>query len=248
MNHDDMEKIKTLLKSLLTPFPENLIGKLPKPTKQQTEELKRDISKGVRCLVCGGWHHPKVVHLDYVGHAAITFKLLEVDPFWSWEPFAVDQDGLPKFDGAGGLWIKLTILGLTRNGYGHADGKTGGDAIKEAIGDAIRNAAMRFGAALDLWHKGELHKDEELDNSEKEKEKTALKNYEVQLITMEQIQIIGDLMHDNKFTEDDKKLFIEFISSGAISELEDLPAALFSKARAKLEARLARVKNEGGAQ
>jgi phage recombination protein Bet len=72
--------------------------------------------------------------------------------------------------------------------------------------------------------------------------------HEVQLITLEQIQVISDLMHDNKFNEDDKKLFIEFISSGAISELEKLPAALFSKARAKLEARLARVKNEGGAQ
>jgi hypothetical protein len=29
--------------------------------------------------------------------------------------------------------------------------------MKERIGDALRNAAMRFGAALDLWHKGELH-------------------------------------------------------------------------------------------
>jgi hypothetical protein len=29
--------------------------------------------------------------------------------------------------------------------------------VKEAIGDALRNAGMRFGAALDLWHKGDLH-------------------------------------------------------------------------------------------
>jgi hypothetical protein len=29
--------------------------------------------------------------------------------------------------------------------------------MKEIIGDALRNAAMRFGAALDLWHKGDLH-------------------------------------------------------------------------------------------
>lgn len=29
--------------------------------------------------------------------------------------------------------------------------------MKERIGDALRNAAMRFGAALELWHKGELH-------------------------------------------------------------------------------------------
>ena len=40
------------------------------------------------------------------------------------------------------------------------DEKSGGDAMKEIIGDALRNAAMRFGAALDLWHKGELHPDE----------------------------------------------------------------------------------------
>jgi hypothetical protein len=69
-------------------------------------------------------------------------------------------DGSPAFDQAGGLWIKLTVCGQTRLGYGHADGKRGGDAIKEVIGDALRNAAMRFGAALDLWHKGDLHADE----------------------------------------------------------------------------------------
>jgi hypothetical protein len=57
------------------------------------------------------------------------------------------------------MWIRLTVCGVTRLGYGHPDGKKGGDAIKELIGDALRNAAMRFGAALDLWHKGELHKD-----------------------------------------------------------------------------------------
>lgn len=37
---------------------------------------------------------------------------------------------------------------------------SGGDAVKEVIGDALRNAAMRFGAALDLWHKGDLHVEE----------------------------------------------------------------------------------------
>jgi hypothetical protein len=31
------------------------------------------------------------------------------------------------------------------------------------IGDALRNAAMRFGAALDLWHKGQLHDVEDTD-------------------------------------------------------------------------------------
>src|SRR6185312_4603857 len=64
-------------------------------------------------------------------------------------------------DRNGGLWIKLTVCGVTRYGYGSADGKSGGDAMKEMIGDALRNAAMRFGAALDLWHKGDLHAEDD---------------------------------------------------------------------------------------
>lgn len=143
--------------TMRTPFPAHQISKLPKPTKAQTDEVRADFKKGIRCEICGGWHHPKVVHLDYVGHAALTDRLLDVDPSWNWEPFALDSNGLPAIDKDGGLWIKLTINGVTRPGYGDAQGKTGGDAMKERIGDALRNAAMRFGAALDLWHKGDLH-------------------------------------------------------------------------------------------
>ena len=73
----------------------------------------------------------------------------------------MSANGLPVMDDMGGMWIKLTVCGVTRLGYGHAGSKTGGDAIKEVIGDALRNAAMRFGAALDLWHKGDLHADEQ---------------------------------------------------------------------------------------
>jgi hypothetical protein len=96
-----------------------------------------------------------------VGHAALTDRLLDVDPLWSWEPMGLRPDGTPAFDRNGGLWIKLTVCGVTRLGYGNADGKSGGDAVKEIIGDALRNAAMRFGAALDLWHKGDLHAEEQ---------------------------------------------------------------------------------------
>jgi hypothetical protein len=97
------------------------------------------------------------VMLDYVGHAATTDRLLQVDPSWTWEPLAVDAQGLPAVDQAGNLWIKLTVCGVTRLGVG--DGKN----MKERIGDAIRNAAMRFGVALDLWAKEDLnpeHRDE----------------------------------------------------------------------------------------
>jgi hypothetical protein len=148
------------LKALRAPFPENQISKLPKETKAQAAQRKAEQDKGnwpAKCQVCGGLHHPRAVHLDYVGHAAATDRLLDVDPEWSWEPLSLDQRGLPAVDQLGNLWIKLTVCGVTRLGYGTADGKTGGDAMKEIIGDAIRNAGMRFGMALDLWHKGDLH-------------------------------------------------------------------------------------------
>jgi hypothetical protein len=90
------------------------------------------------------------VLLDYVGHAATTDRLLQVDTDWTWEPFAVDAAGLPALSKDGDLWIRLTVAGVTRIGVG--DGKN----MKERIGDAIRNAAMRFGVALDLWAKEDL--------------------------------------------------------------------------------------------
>jgi hypothetical protein len=101
---------------------------------------------------------PRDGHIDlaYVGHAEATNRLLNVDPFWDWEPLTVDERGLPQVDGYRGLWIRLTVCGMTRLGYGHAGDKTGGDAVKEVIGDAIRNAGMRFGMALDLWTSSDL--------------------------------------------------------------------------------------------
>lgn len=154
---------KTGLDLLREPFPAHQISKLPKPTKAQTESVRADFRSGIRCNLCGAWHHKDVVHLDYVGHAALTDRLLDADPAWFWEPAAL-QDGMPAFDQSGGLWIKLTVCGVTRLGYGHAAAKPNQDPgarEKEVIGDALRNAAMRFGAALDLWHKGDLHGDDE---------------------------------------------------------------------------------------
>lgn len=152
---------KTGLELLREPFPDHQISKLPKPTKAQTEQVRSNFKAGIRCTICGAWHHPDVIHLDYVGHAALTDRLLDADPNWFWEPLALGQNGYPVIDGNGGMWIRLTVCGVTRLGYGHAGDKTGGDAIKEVIGDALRNAAMRFGAALDLWHKGDLHIEDE---------------------------------------------------------------------------------------
>ncbi len=142
------ERLKALAK-LREPFADHQINVLPKPySKDAPKEF---------CRICNSRHGMPAAHLDYVGHAALTDRLLEVDPEWSWEPFALDPSGLPLFDRNGGLWIRLTVCGVTRIGYGDMGGKNGANAVKEAIGDALRNAGMRFGAALDLWHKGDLH-------------------------------------------------------------------------------------------
>jgi hypothetical protein len=157
----------TGLAKLREPFAPSQISKLPRVTCGACRDLAR---KGKPwdtcprhnyepCSECGGRHTTGAMHLDYVGHAALTDRLLEVDPAWQWEPVAYDEGGLPRFDREGGLWIRLTVCGVTRLGYGDAQGKTGPNAVKEAIGDGLRNSAMRFGAALDLWHKGDLHGD-----------------------------------------------------------------------------------------
>lgn len=154
------EEPVTGLALLRRPFPDNQVSKLPKESRAQIDERKANRNSAINCKVCGGWHHKNAVHLDYVGHAALTDRLLDTDIEWSWEPMAFGPDGLPALDRNGGMWIRLTVCGVSRIGYGSADGKTGGDAVKEVIGDALRNAAMRFGAALDLWHKGDLHVEE----------------------------------------------------------------------------------------
>jgi hypothetical protein len=127
---------------LRKPFPDGVVGTLPKP-------YKKDSPKG-NCQVCGGYHGLPAAHLDFVGHAAVTDRLLTVDPEWTWEPMGVDPQGLPVLDRDGNLWIRLTVCGVTRVGVGD------GPSMKEKIGDAVRNAAMRFGVALALWTKDEL--------------------------------------------------------------------------------------------
>ena len=147
------------LAALRAPFPDTEIGQLPKIACKACTDSKLkycDKHRKEKCKACGNYITTAHTHLDYVGHAAVTQRLLAVDPGWTWEPVAFDDRGLPAVDQNGGLWIRLTVLDVTRLGYGHADGKSGGNALKEAIGDAIRNAAMRFGVAIDLWHKGTL--------------------------------------------------------------------------------------------
>jgi hypothetical protein len=180
------------LSKLRTPFPENQISYLPK----------------------GG------VKLAYVGHAALTDRLLDVDPNWTWEPLAYGPDGLPAIDEIGGLWIKLTVCGVTRLGYGDAQGKTGGNAMKERIGDALRNAGMRFGAALDLWHKGELHAAQDDDRN------AAVQTQFAQNLTDKQISEISALLDGRDFDA-----FMAWVSKGAkreVKALREVPADAYT--------------------
>jgi len=155
---------KTGLERLLEPFAANEINVLPKPYKKENPKGR---CTDPRCL---GFHGLPAAHLDYVGHAALTKRLLEADLRWTWEPMGVDANGSPILDANGGLWIRLTVDGVSRPGYGDSQGKTGPNAVKEAIGDALRNAGMRFGAALELWHKGDLYEAaEERGNDEIDK-------------------------------------------------------------------------------
>lgn len=148
------------LELLRQEVPENLVGKLPRVTCGDCRKNNCSRHQKAKCTVCGGWLGQHM-HLDYVGHAETTAQLLEADLAWNWEPLAFGPDGLPAFDADGGLWIKLTVCGVTRLGYGTADNANGfkarGDIRKEIIGDALRNAAMRFGFALNLWAKTDIH-------------------------------------------------------------------------------------------
>lgn len=143
---------------LRAPFKPSEVGKLPRLWCRDCRDSKFkacDKHPARTCAECGQKHSTAALHLDYVGHAEVTDRLLDVDPLWNWEPMALDAAGLPLLDRNGGLWMRLTICGVTRLCYGDAQGKSGGDAIKELIGDAIRNGAFRQGVALDLWRKTE---------------------------------------------------------------------------------------------
>jgi hypothetical protein len=209
------------LAKLREPFPANQISKLPKETKKQADDRKADMAQGKwpqKCSICEGFHHPKAVHLDYVGHAALTDRLLDTDLEWDWEPLGYDERGLPAFDSNGGLWIKLTVLGKSRIGYGSADGKSGGDAKKEIIGDALRNAAMRFGAALDLWHKGDLHADESADDAAPNEQQRAKIDDSQWATLVQMIEAKGA----------DTEAFCKWLG---VDSLRDIPACDFFKAK-----------------
>jgi hypothetical protein len=154
---------KTTAEILRKKFPPELVGKLPRVTCPKCSDPRKngpcDEHQKRKCGVCQAYVSERHIHIDYVGHADVTARLLEADPQWNWEPLSTDEKGLPVFDADDrgspvGLWIRLTVGGVTRLGYGSAPSGQP-DAVKVLIGDALRNAAMRFGVALDLWAKGD---------------------------------------------------------------------------------------------
>ena len=86
------------------------------------------------------------VQLRYLSHAWVRKAMQDADPEWWWEPMSYDSQGQPVLerDSQGnpvGFWIWLHLLGTKMPGYGSVEpGKR--DAVKELIGDALRNAAQ----------------------------------------------------------------------------------------------------------
>ena len=200
-------------KALRAPFPRELVGKLPKPTGKSNP-------KG-HCRECGGYHGLPAAHIDFVGHAAVTDRLLQVDREWSWAPMAVDANGLPLLDKDEGLWITLTVCGHSRPGYGT---ETSGAKMKEIIGDAIRNAAMRFGVALDLWSKEDLSGHEDDEGGEGNGDSP---------ITDAHLQVLRDWITDTNTREE---AFLRWLQ---VEKLEHLEDARYSAALAALKAKKA---------
>lgn len=112
----------------------------PEPPRTMTREIADKLRRQFPPEQIGKLPRGNIV-LDYVGHADTTSRLLEADPEWNWEPLAYDEHGLPLFDVTDngrpvGLWIKLTVAGVTRLGYGSVPANQN-DAVKVLIGDCL---------------------------------------------------------------------------------------------------------------
>lgn len=148
---------------LREPFLPHEVGKKPQP-------YQKDAPKSW-CNVCSQKHGMPALHLDYVGHAHVTDRLLEVDPDYEFGPLAHDKDsGEPVVDrdrngNPIGMWCKLTILGMTKVEYAEGDGG------KELMSDGIRRCAMRFGCGLDHWKREASRRDDRDDGGGEQRDR-----------------------------------------------------------------------------
>ena len=154
---------KEMSAALMADFSSEAIGHKPATWCKACANAVRNRSgktcgdhKEIRCQKCKTKITEAHTCLDFVGHADVRARLCEVDPEWTWEPFEFPGTGsLILADGSPvGLWIHLTVGGVTKPGYGSCD-KGKQEALKELIGDALRNAGLSFGIAWKLWAKGE---------------------------------------------------------------------------------------------
>ena len=122
--------------------------------------------EALRSLLSAWWEPPEDLidtlpkagmQLRYLSHVWVSRAFSEADPEWWWEPMGYDDHGQPVLerDSQGhpvGLWIWLHLCGTKIPGYGSVEpGKR--DAIKELIGDALRNSGMRRAVGGSLWVK-----------------------------------------------------------------------------------------------
>jgi hypothetical protein len=133
-------------------------ARIPNKVEQNKVEELRNILKDyakpdpsiVQQLPKGG------TKLDFVGHADITRILIEIDPYWSWDPCGWNN-GRPAIhveNGIATMWGWLTVHGKEMLGVGSVKADKM-DLDKELIGDFLRNASMRFGISLNLWTKNQ---------------------------------------------------------------------------------------------
>lgn len=146
-----------MVAALTAPFSTDEIETLPRNLQsgdRDRSQCRQGTTASADGHYCGGYH-ARSVHLSYVGHAGITTRLNEVvGPHgWEWEPVAWTPDPpevrVPQVGRE--FWIRLTVLGVSK--YGVGDDFNG--SAKQAISDALRNAAMRFGIATYLWSKSD---------------------------------------------------------------------------------------------
>ena len=95
---------------------------------------------------------------DYVSHGLVTKRLNAVCPGWSsrvveWHTFI---DGRGELVCAG-VTLEITIPGAgSHQEFGKSANRLGfGDDAKNALSDALKRCAMRFGVAIDLWESAE---------------------------------------------------------------------------------------------
>lgn len=120
--------------------------------KATIDKLSEDFDRSIIRMKPGSNKRPA---MPYVSHGSVTKRLNAVAPGWSSRVVEVHSYVKP----ASGLLecaavtLELTIPGVgSRQEVGTANQpRNFGDDLKNAMSDALKRCAMRFGVAIDLW-------------------------------------------------------------------------------------------------